>query len=762
MRLKTLEISGFKSFAKKAVLGFDVPVTAIVGPNGSGKSNVAEAFRFVLGEQSVKSLRGKKGEDLIFGGGKSIARQNRASVKVVFENAKRRLPIDFDEVSLERVVHRDGFNEYLINDSRVRLKDIIELLAHANIGSTGHHIISQGEADRILSASPVERREMIEDALGLKIYHYRKKESKRKLEKTEENIKQVESLRREIAPHLNFLRKQVEKLEKGRELKEKLEQLYFEYFKREGLYISFTKKALEEDRKEPDALLKKLESELKKTETVLSRSPEDPEKQAELRNLQGKYNDLQAEKDEVSRDLGRIEGELAFIARMQSKQPVSGHPQTLSYTQVKDLTDEISHLLKEAQSHQDLVSAMNHIKKAQEKIHIFFESLNQHAAKSNAHEHDKDLAELNKKKEASAEKIKTLIENMHKISGQIDALRIAIEQDRRGNHEAERMQYEIKAKQNDAVNQLSQIKLKEERLMEIEAEFKRELGEAGALIGHRISEYVTYEPKSTQGATLSHEAIVAEARNEQEERKRSVERMKIRLEDAGLGTGEEVLKEHKETTERDEFLKKEIQDLSVASDSLKKLIAELDSELKKRFDDGIVKINDNFGAFFSTMFGGGEARLDVISMKKKSQEASDDEDADDSMPNVVVDEDDEEEEQVGIEAFVSLPHKRIKGLVMLSGGERALTSIALLFAVSQVNPPPFVILDETDAALDEANSRKYGDMITSLAKHSQLILITHNRETMSRAGVLYGVTMSSEGYSTLLSIRFEEALKVAK
>jgi chromosome segregation protein len=108
-----------------------------------------------------------------------------------------------------------------------------------------------------------------------------------------------------------------------------------------------------------------------------------------------------------------------------------------------------------------------------------------------------------------------------------------------------------------------------------------------------------------------------------------------------------------------------------------------------------------------------------------------------------------------------LPRKKIKGLMMLSGGERALTSIALLFAMSAVNPPPFIILDETDAALDEANSRKYGDMIESLSAHSQLIVITHNRETMSRAGVLYGVTMQ-QGISQLLSIKFEDGVKFAK
>ena len=125
MKLKTLEISGFKSFGKKATLVFDAPITAIVGPNGSGKSNVAEAFRWVLGEQSLKSLRGKRGEDLIFSGPQAGGALNRASVAVIFDNADRRFELDFDEVKISREVFRDGTNEYSINGSAVRLRDIL-------------------------------------------------------------------------------------------------------------------------------------------------------------------------------------------------------------------------------------------------------------------------------------------------------------------------------------------------------------------------------------------------------------------------------------------------------------------------------------------------------------------------------------------------------------------------------------------------------------------------------------------------------------
>ena len=233
--------------------------------------------------------------------------------------------------------------------------------------------------------------------------------------------------------------------------------------------------------------------------------------------------------------------------------------------------------------------------------------------------------------------------------------------------------------------------------------------------------------------------------------------MKIKLEDAGLGNGVEIMKEFKEVSERDGFLAKELEDLTKSIEALKKLIADLKEKIDIEFKEGVKKINIEFQEFFRLMFGGGQGSLDiVVENKKKKSPDVDEEYAEFSSvePEIAFEQ--------GIEINVSLPHKKVKELHALSGGERSLTSIALLFAMSQVNPPPFLVLDETDAALDEANSRKYGDMLEKLSKHSQLIVVTHNRETMSRAGVLYGVTVGSNGASKLLSIKFDEAAAIAK
>ena len=243
MHLKRLELSGFKSFAKTTVLEFPSRIVAVVGPNGSGKSNIAEAIRWVLGEQSIKTLRGKKGEDLIWNGspppsasgigGGGVSRTGKASVTLVFDNHDGVIPLGFDEVALGRKIFRDGSNEYLLNGSTVRLKDVVELGARLGLGEAKHNLIGQGEVERILFASARDRREMLEEALGLRVYQLKKNEAERKLDATVRNLEQVESLVREITPHLKFLKTQAQRVEAREGLAAELRLAQESYFARE-------------------------------------------------------------------------------------------------------------------------------------------------------------------------------------------------------------------------------------------------------------------------------------------------------------------------------------------------------------------------------------------------------------------------------------------------------------------------------------------------------------------------------------------------
>ncbi len=737
MYLKSLEITGFKSFAKKARLDFTSPISSIVGPNGSGKSNVAEAFRFVLGEQSIKSMRGKRGEDLIFNGGsEGTGKLNRASVKVVFDNSKKVLNLDFPEVTLERVVSRDNSNEYLVNGSPVRLRDIVELLSGAHIGASGHHIISQGEADRILNANIRERREMIEDALGLKIYQYKKSESQRKLLKTEENMKSVESLRREIAPHLKFLKKQVEKVEKVQEMRAELEKLYKEYFNREEAYLKSEKNAIDHEKGPLTKELVELEREIAEARRILEQSKGRDAKSDELIALESALHKIRMEKDALVRDAGKIEGEISAAERALAREKEKHARDEFKTVYLKDVEE----IVEKASLLESIIEIKNLLKS-------FISTHKEKEHSMSAEETQKELATLQAKKSHLEISLKKVDGEESAKTLEYNTFRQRIEKEKDSNRDAEKNVFRIIARQNELRGMMNGVKAREDKYTIEENAFKMELQQAYVLVGREAMNYKEL-------------VFSEEQRSAQHDRFRSIEKIKIRIEDSGAGNSLDIMKEHKEVEDRDVFLARELTDLENSRKSLHDLIAELDARLDVEFKEGILKINAQFQEFFNLMFGGGSASLTVIREKKRKKKS--DTDLSSVLSEEVEEEFEEEEGEEGIEINVNLPRKKVKGLMMLSGGERALTSIALLFAVSQVNPPPFIILDETDAALDEANSRKYGDMIANLSKYSQLILITHNRETMSRAGVLYGVTMGSDGASKLLSIQFEEAVKVAK
>ena len=746
MYLKDLSISGFKSFARKSELEFSTPITAIVGPNGSGKSNVAEAFRFVLGEQSVKSLRGKRGEDLIWGGSDAVTRGNRAGVTVTFDNTKRNIDLDFDEVVIERVVHRDGQNEYKINGSAVRLKDVHELLASAHIGATGHHIISQGEADRVISAGARERREMIEDALGLKVYQLKKQDATRKLEKTQTNIAQTESLRREAAPHLKYLQKQVERAERSLQVQAELRQSYAAYLKREDVYLAVRTDQLTAARRAPVAQLEQLTQDIATLKSQLADTAIEPDTSA-LDQAVTAERAAQQSVAQATRALSTLEGQITLLQRRISAARARTEPvdELIPRSRLQELVTSLTTSVQQAITKRDLDQLVTTIERALRELGAFVAE----APVVTTDQTEADTAELETVQANVPEATATVAaakETEARATADVAAARAVLTQQSTQAHAAERSLFEKMNTDRELRQQIQLIDTELSVLDRDRQEFKRELQEAVSLIGRGAMDYTAHQISDDTGVIVSEQALLDEGRDVQRERRRQLEKLKIRLEELGIGATDELLKEYNDAKERDAFLAEELSDLVSSVANLQTLITEMDAQLHEQFVAGIDKISVEFNRFFTLMFGGGSATLERVQIKTRG--------------------DDQEEEvsvvNEGVELQVSLPNKRVKGLEMLSGGERALTSIALIFAMSQVNPPPFIILDETDAALDEANSRRYGDMIQALAQRSQLVLITHNRETMSRAGILYGITMGVEGVSKVLSVKFDEAAANAK
>ena len=770
MQIVSLELVGFKSFGKKTIIKFDSAITGVVGPNGSGKSNVAEAIRFVLGEQSIKSMRGRLGTDLIFKGSSELSALGRASVTAVFDNRKTNKHtnltegvfayLQYDEVRITREIYADGANEYLINDTKVRVKDIQELLSTVNIGTSGHHMISQGEADRVLNASPRERREMVEDALGLKLYQIRIKDAQRKLEKTDQHLREGEIARKEIAPHLGYLKKQVERIEARKEQANELALLYSVYLHREHTDIENEKSALIESGASSAHKGKKeqLEEKLKQIQELLNQNSVQDSENESIQNLEFEVAELQKTRDDIYKRVFRLEAEEAVIeksltqARAQEEKAnitaskVYTDKRFAEDTKIK-LSDALDQLKWRIEKH-ELVEVPNYIGLLRSTHNDFFKTLLETEELSfivaDSDSLEVELANCISNKLEQNKILVDIEQTLNTKKSEVNHFKNKILGNREIKHEQEKSLYEIRAEIVECNNAISRQSSREESLRIKTDRMTDEIAEGSVLIG---SDILSYRQTDL--------AIVDDARS-QTELHRVIERLKIKLEDSGVSNVTDIKREFSETTERDEFLRKEIEDLITTKESLLGLIIDLEQTLGREFEFGLTRINTQFGIFFSDMFGGGTAVIEKTEREKRGRKKTTDD------GELVELESAEVETETGIEVHVALPHKKVRDLSMLSGGERALTSIALLFAISQVNPPPFMVLDETDAALDEANARRYGKSLRSLAEHSKLVVITHNRETMNQADVLYGITVGKDGVSKVLSVRFDEASEYAK
>ncbi len=313
MYLKEIKINGFKSFADKIDIKLDNDISCIVGPNGSGKSNVVDAVRWVLGEQSVKSLRGTSSmQDVIFSGSKTRNPLNTASVELIFDNTDNFLNIPYSEVSIKRRIFRSGENEYFLNNESCRLKDITNLLLDTSIAKESFNIISQGEVDRILSNSSMDRRTIIEEAAGVLKYKKRREEALRKLDKTNNNMNRVNDIINELENRLVPLEEQKEKAQIYLDNKEGLDRY-------EVALTSYDIENYNYELKINSEKKEKIEKELVQATTINNNDEvKIISKNNELDNLQRKYNDIQKELIEVSSKVEELNGKKILLSEQQS------------------------------------------------------------------------------------------------------------------------------------------------------------------------------------------------------------------------------------------------------------------------------------------------------------------------------------------------------------------------------------------------------------------------------------------------------------
>lgn len=750
MYLTRLEISGFKSFANKTVLDFPSNVTSVVGPNGSGKSNVADAIKWVLGEQSMKSLRGKKSEDIIFTGSDKKARMSVATASLVFDNRDRKMHLDLDEVVLTRKLFRNGESEYLIGKNKVRLSDIIDLLAGAGISQKGYCVINQGMADSILVATPQERMVIFEEATGVRKFQIKKEQTIKKLESTKKNLIRVNELLIEIEPHLNLLKRQATKAQKRGEIEGELrneQKIYYENIWHELLGSNFSYK--EDKQTLTEGIDKGLEDIARIKKELSENNVNNDSYNSSFEDLQKKSNELQVEINGLQKELSIIEGRMELEREKieKAKRP-EFKPVNLGY--VKERISKIMGLYEGFYSRifeiKDL-GELNILKqdglKVREDIGALFSEIEagRVCLKEAEVVDDSSLRGFEKEKGDIFEKIRKIGLDYEKVRSEISELNRREQEKRQAFF---RLEKELQSRQ-DEVNRfkdnLNGINIEvakfEVRREDLINEIVAESGEHHEIL-QKIRDNVQIKVENNGFFNREGSEI-------------KIKRLKNQLDQIG-GIDPLIMEEYKETEQRFEFLSSQSKDLEEASESLKEVIAELDDKVEKMFKTSFKSINDEFDRYFKIVFGGGKAGLSIKYNSDKE------EDADEENGVLTFDENKEAVKQkiAGIEVTATPPGKKIGNLSMLSGGERALTSIAILFAIIAHNPPPFSVLDEIDAALDEANSFRLSRIIKEISDRTQFIIITHNREMMNQADVLYGVTMQDDGVSKIVSIKLDE------
>jgi chromosome segregation protein len=739
--LKKLELNGFKSFAERTVLEFPAGIVAIVGPNGSGKSNVVDAIRWLLGERDAKNLRGGKGEDLIFAGTQKRARVGQATASLHFDNADKFFPVDFEEVMVTREIRRDGQSKYFLNKSEILLRDLIDFFAKARLGSRGLVIIGQGDSDLFVRSTPLERREMIEEILGLREYQLKKADAERRLKNSRINLEKVQALVEEILPHLRSLKRQTGRWERRGELEAELRALEDQFFGRQleelrGKLAAAAErtKAAEARRKELEAALRAAEAKQKQIEA--SR----PGEQKGLAEAKEEIRALLEKKSVLQKDLGRLEAQIEMAPKVAVK---AGGGETKSAKKLRELMakikEELETVINGGDSYELHATVENVIEELQWAL-----------------EEEAESGERGTEDDESAPAIpEALKKGLEKLTSDLQALEESLKQLRAKEASFEKGQESFYQVFKAAVTEVQQAQtaleawerstreqaLEKERLDIRREELVRQIEQAG----RREAEFLAL-PKREENVALP-----------------ELERRMFRLRGdlAAMGEVDEMLvKEARDTEARYTFLKKESEDLEGAVADLTALMADLTEKITSEFEGSLHHINEEFEKFFGLMFGGGTAKLKVESRRlkvKEEKEAA-------SEPTEVAENTEEAEEdrsELGVDIEVRLPRKKISSLDMLSGGERSLVGIAALFALISVSPPPFLVLDEIDAPLDERNARRFAEMLKDFAQRTQFVVVTHNRATMEAADILYGVTLNEDGTSKILSLKLEPESAVA-
>ena len=809
MKFKNLEMTGFKSFSEKTTILIEKGLTGIVGPNGCGKSNIVEALRWCMGENSAKSMRGSGMEDVIFSGTSNRPSKNISEVALLLDNQEKSGPIqykEFDEISIKRKIEKDKGSKYYINDKEVRARDVQTFFADLSTGAHSPSLISQGRIGQLVTAKPIERKSILEEAAGISGIHARRQEAETRLNAAENNLKRADELKRQQQKQLDNLKKQAEEATRYKEISNQIKKI------EAGLY--FLKiKDIEKDKKQIQEKLGELEDEIsavnidynhnntlleeenkklsplrdKKIESAASLQKLNldmsnlVEEEARVKTLQEKLeksiktieSDLEREKSiSLDADLNerRISKEKEDLLNTENKlldvETKSSKELQISKTELNKLQNQLDTILDQIEDDIDNDKKLSkqtfkNLKQLVQKITLSQEEYAEKYGKNKSIESDSikrkeriknidvELENWGNLKTNSKKMISELNDRSNKIKLEINENQKNPERIATSKGQNLQNLENIKKRNEEIENELIEAEKKYNSINENLREIQLKLTD--------LKENKARNEATIEGIENRKKDLLYSVKNELNITNESSILPQSDLSDIEIENFPSI-EEQTEKIEKTKKLRDSLGSVNLRADEETK---KYETEIKKMEDDradlysAIVKLKTSIDELNQK---GRERLLEAYAkVNRKFNEVYTKLFNGGTAKIELVDSDDPLE--AGLEMFVSPPGKRLQSITLLSGGEQALTALSLIFAVFLVNPSPICVLDEVDAPLDDANVTRFCGLLDDLTKitNTKFIIITHHALTMSRMDRLYGVTMAEQGISQLVSVDLQRA-----
>ncbi|HEY0276819.1 MAG TPA: AAA family ATPase [Solirubrobacterales bacterium] len=766
MYLRSITMKGFKSFPERVSLEFSPGVSVIVGPNGSGKSNITDAVLWALGEQSPGAIRGASMQDVISAGGKNTGQRREAQVEVVIDNSDGRAATEFSEIAIERRLGRDGDGGYRLNGARARLADVIEVLSDTNLGREMHSVISQGRVETIIHSKPRERRLLIEEAAGLGKHRKRRRRAELKLRGTRDNLDRALDVEREARARLRPLKRQAQAAEIGARIDREENELKGRIVSEELRFGADRAAAAAKAAASARETRTKLEASLSEVSKRRSAAEERfAERDRARTQAWGVLTKLRAESERVAvRVAGLTRSESEVEARLEALRaelgPLSldvsgGEAPTQRARQLEEELGEVDAGLKSALD--GLATARSDDASETAREHALGEV---RAGSERAIRHARRAEGL--LGERHREKMRLRLAGGQELLEDVRAALVAVE--RVGNAiraRVERTESTVVGNDGDSDEIAEELRSCTKLEMELQAQM-RSVSEAltqaeveAAHLGDRRAEAEREMRAIVE--KLGEEVPPAETAMTEEERgeiDRKLERLDRRR--AQIGPVNPLAeREYEEASDHVEQLQAQREDTERAMRELESLIREIDDEIERAFEETFEATATNFEEMVEHLFPGGRGRLRRVSLRavreEEAPQAAEGEEGAEAEEPDPDEEEREERDEFGVEIEVNPAGKSTRKLSLMSGGEKSLVALAFVFAVFLARPCPFYILDEVEAALDDANIDRFLQLIRRFSDRAQFVIVTHQKRTMDAADVLYGVTMGGDGVTKVVS-----------